>query len=104
MTSTTQNQINRLKNEIARLRSNDASEAVKEANLVAKINHANEAASRTKSTSTRQSKLKEAARTQMNLNKVQIKRANISKKISVKENQFALNQNRRLKEISRETN
>ena len=103
MNSTTQNQINRLRKEIADLRISDAREAKREANIVAKINRSNEAVSRTKNTSARQSKAREVERGLKDSANVQMKRANISKKISEKEKQLALYQERQTKEISRET-
>ena len=104
MTSTTQNQINRLQEEIADLRVSDAHEAEKEIELNSKIFHTKEAEARTNSALTRQSKLKEVKHMQTNLNKVQIKRAKISREISRKENQLTSKQNRRLNEIRQETN
>ena len=104
MTSITQNQINCLQKEINDLRIRDAREEKNEIDLNSKISRAKEAASKTNGTSTRQSKLKEAKRLQTNLNKVQNKRANISKNISRKEIQLVSKQNRQLKEIQQETN
>jgi hypothetical protein len=75
------NQINRLSKELAELRQADAREAKKEADLMAKANRANEAASRTKSASTMQSKLKEIERASKDLASVQKKRADLSGKI-----------------------
>lgn len=57
MSSVNQSQINRLNKEVAALRKADAREAKKETDLNAKINRANEAASRTRNTSVMQSKL-----------------------------------------------
>jgi hypothetical protein len=77
-------QINRLFRELADLRQADAREARKEAELLAKINRANEVALRTKSTSTMQSKLKESERASKELASVQKKRADISSKLAAK--------------------
>jgi hypothetical protein len=57
VSSVNQSQINRLNKEVADLRKADAREAKKETDLNAKINRANEAASRTRNTSVMQSKL-----------------------------------------------
>lgn len=84
MTSMNQSQINRLAKEIVDLRKSDAQEAGKEADLLGKINRANEAAGRTKSASTLQSKLREAERASKDLAAVQKKRAAISGKIADK--------------------
>ena len=102
MTSTIQNQINRLKKEIADLHTIDASEANREADLVAKINRGNEAVFRTKNTLTRQSKAKEVERAMKDLAKVKTKKADISKKISEKEKKLASYQERQSKEKRRE--
>lgn len=102
MTSASQNQINRLTKEIADLHANDAREARKQADLVIKINRANEAASRTKSSSTFQSKAREAERAMIDLANVQKRRADISRKIS--DNSRSLNsyQERHSQEVQRE--
>ena len=102
MTSTIQNQINRLKNEIADLHKSDARETKREASLVAKINRSNEAFFRTKNISTRQSKAREVERAQKELANVKTKKANLSKKIADKEKQLAVYQERQSKGKRRE--
>ncbi len=102
MTSTIQNQINRLKNEIADLHKSDARETKREASLVAKINRCNEALFRTKKISTRQSKAREVERAQKELANVKTKKANLSKKIAEKEKRLASYQERQSKEIERD--
>ena len=84
MTTANQNRINQLKREIATLRKAEAQETRKEADIQARINRANEAASRTKSIPTIRSKLKEVERGRRNLADVQKKRAQISGKIAEK--------------------
>ena len=84
MSSPHQNQIDRLSKELADLRKADTREAKKEADLMAKINRTNEAASRTKSASTMQSKLKEIERASKDLASVQKKRADVSDRIAAK--------------------
>lgn len=84
MSALNQSQISRLTKEIADLRKADAREAGKEADLLGKVNRANEAASRTKSVSTRQGKMKELERAAKDLAMVQKKRANIAGKIADK--------------------
>lgn len=82
MSSANRSQIDRLTKDIASLHKADAGEAKKEADLFAKINRANGAASRTTSTSTLQSKLKEVERATKNLANVQRKRADLAGKIA----------------------
>ena len=102
MTSANQNQINRLTKEIADLRANDAREARKEADLIAKINRANEAASKTRSSSTFQSKAREAERAMKDLANVQKRRADVSRKISDKSRSLNSYQDRHSQEVQRE--
>ena len=102
MTSTIQNQINCLTKEISNLRIIDAREAKKEADLIAKINRSNEAASRTKIESTRQRKVREVERLWKDLANVRTRKANISKKIAEKEKRLASYQERQSKEIERD--
>ena len=102
MTSANQNQINRLTKEIADLRANDAREARKEADLIAKINRANEAASRTRSSSTFQSKAREAERATKDLANVQKRRADIARRLSDKSKSLNSYQGRHSQEVQRE--
>lgn len=102
MTSANQNQINRLMREIADLQDKDAREAKREVDLVAKINRANEAAFRTKSVSTLQSKAREAERASKNLANVQKKRAEIAKKVSDKSKSMSSYQDRQAREMERD--
>ena len=102
MTSANQNQINRLTKEMSDLRANDAREARKEADLVAKINRANEAASRTRSSPTFQSKAREAERAMKDLANVQKRRADISRKMSDKSKSLNLYQGRHSQQVQRE--
>ena len=102
MTSANQNQINRLTRDIADLRTNDAREARREADLLAKINRANEAGSRTRNSSTLQSKAREAERAMKDLANVQKRRADISKKISDKSRSLNMYQGRHSQEVQRE--
>ena len=81
MTSANQTRINRLEKEIADLRKREAEETRKEVDAQAKINRANEAASRTSNDSTRRNKLKEVERSSKKLADAQRKRAGISGRI-----------------------
>lgn len=101
MTSANQNQINRLSKDIADQRANDAREARKEADLIAKINRANEAASRTRNPSTFQSKTREAERAMKDLANVQKRRAAISRTIADKTQNLHSYQGRHLQEVQR---
>jgi hypothetical protein len=80
--------ISRAQKSIADLRVKDSAEAKKEADLTSKINRANESASRSKSMSTIQSKLKEVERHTKSLAASSKKRAEISKAISNKMNEL----------------
>jgi septal ring factor EnvC (AmiA/AmiB activator) len=84
MSSAMQSRINRLAKDIADLRKADAQEAKKEADLLGKLNRANEAAGRSKSSSTVQSKLREMERASKDLASVQKKRADLAGKIADK--------------------
>ena len=102
MTSANQSQINRLMKEIVNLQANDAQETKKEADLVAKINRANEVASRTRTVSTLERKLREAERASKDLASVRKKRADIAKKISDKSTKLNSYQRRQMQETERE--
>ena len=82
--STARSNVNRVQKSIADLRLKDAAEAKKEADLTSKINRGNEAASRSNSLSTIQSKLKEIERHTKALAAVSKKRADIAKTMSTK--------------------
>lgn len=84
MTSNTQRQIDQLQNEIARLDRDDATEAKKEADLIAKINRLSDSMSRPTSPSTMASKLRELERHHKALGDVKKKQADISGKRSAK--------------------
>ena len=96
------NQINLLKKEIANLRKAEAQETQKEADIQAKINRANEAATRTKSTSTFQNELKKVERASKDLATVQKKRAEISRKIADKSKRLHSYEERQAREDERE--
>ena len=96
-------QINRLSKEIAELqKASVARETQREADLQAKINRTNEAATRTKNLSTVQSKLKEIERANKDLAAVQKKRAEITSKIADKSKQLSSYQERQSREDERE--
>lgn len=84
--STARSNVARVQKSLADLRLKDALEAKKEADLTSKINRANEAASRTTSMSTIQSKYKEIERHTKALAASSKKRADIAKNISTKMN------------------
>lgn len=75
-------QIERLMREIASHQKDDAAEAKKEADLLAKIHRANEAASRSKVASTIQMNLRNAERSTQDLATVKKKRADLTAKIA----------------------
>jgi len=84
MSSLSTSQINRLTKEIADLRKSDAREAKKEADLLASLNRATDAARRTTSASTLQSKGREIERLTKDLASVGKKRADLAGKIAEK--------------------
>ena len=84
MTSGIQSQINRLAKELADLRTLDAKEAKKEADLLGKIHRAQSAASSARNISTLQSKLRDVERFSKDIATLQKKRADIAKKMSDK--------------------
>ena len=84
MTSANQSQMNRLNKEITDLRKAEAQEIRKEADVRAKINRAEESASRARNISTFQNKMKEAERGYKALADVRKKRAEIAAKIADK--------------------
>lgn len=102
MSSQHSSQINRLTKEIADLRKADAAEAKKEADLLAKLNRANEAASRSTSASTLQSKARDAERVAKDLAGVQKKRADLAAKIADKSKSVRSYEERQAKEDERE--
>lgn len=74
----------RVQKELADLRTKDAAEAKKEADLIGKVNKATSDARTTKSVSTVTSKLKDAARYSNDLANIQKKRADLSKSTASK--------------------
>ena len=80
MTSRYQSQINRLEQATAKLDQDDAAEARKESELIAKINRADDAARRATSNSQKQSRARELEQASKNLVAVKKKRADISKR------------------------
>ena len=101
MTSANQTRINRLEKEIADLRKREAEETRKEVDAQAKINRANEAASRTSNDSTRRNKLKEVERSSKKLAAAQRKRAEISGRIVDKSKQLSACKERQAREDER---
>ena len=95
-------QINRLSKEVADLQQAEARETQKEADLLAKINRANEALGRTGSRSMAQSKLREIERTNKDLAAVKKKRAYISSKIADKSKSLRSYEKRQSREDERE--
>ena len=71
-------QIDNLNREIAQLKKSEARERQKQADLLGKINRATNAASRTSSTSTRKSKLREIENRHKDLARVETKIANLA--------------------------
>ena len=102
MTFANQSQIDRLNREIADLQKAEAQETKKEFDIQAKINRANEAAARTKSTSTRQNEFKKVERALKDLATVQKKRAEISRKIADKSKRLHSYKERQVREDERE--
>lgn len=101
MSSANQSQIDRLRRELADLNKNDAREAKKEADLIGKLNRAQEALARTKSTSMRGSKLREVERAMTDLAAVRKKRADISGKLADKSKSLGSYENRQAKDDGR---
>ena len=96
------NQINRLIKEIADLRKTEARETKKEADIHARINRANQAASRANSVTTLENELKKIERSTAELATVQKKRAEISGKIATKSRSLNSYQERQAREDERE--
>lgn len=84
MASANQSQIIALMKDVADLNKADAREAKKEADLLTKLNRANQAAARSKSVATLKSKHQEIERAANDLARVRQKRADISGKIAIK--------------------
>ena len=82
MTSAIQSQINRIAKEVANLRTLDAKEAKKEADLLGKIHRAQAAASSARNMPTLQSKLRDVEHFSKDIATLQKKRADIAKKMS----------------------
>ena len=96
------NQINRLIREIADLRKTEARETKKEADIQARINRANEAATGATSFSTVQNESKKIERSRKDLAAVQKKRAEIAGKIASKSKSLSSFQQRQAREDERE--
>jgi len=101
MSSANQSKIDRLRRELADLNKADAREAKKEADLIGKLNRAQEAAGRTKSASTRNSKVREAERALADFAAVRKKRADISRKLADKSKSLHNNEERQAKDDER---
>lgn len=102
MSSLNASQIDRLTKEIADLRKSDAREAKKEADLLASLNRATDAARRTKSASTLQSKGREIERLTKDLASVGKKRADLSGKIADKSKSLRSYEERQQRDDERE--
>lgn len=89
--------INRLAKEIADLQKKDAVESKKEASLIGKLNRAETAASKTKSLSTLQSKMREVERASRDLASVRKKRSEISAKLADRSKKLGDSQQKQLK-------
>ncbi len=98
MSSHNRNQINRLEKEIARLQKDFAAEAKKVSDLTSKENRANEAINRTKSQSTKNSKLREIERYQKDQAASRKKQADISEKLARKSEELRRYQDRQNRE------
>jgi len=95
-------QIDNLNREIAQLRKNEARERQKQAELLGKINRATDAASRTSSTSTRKSKLREIENHHKNLARVEKKLAHLATQIADKTKRLHTYQESQAREEERE--
>ena len=102
MTSRYQSQINQLEREVANLRSSEAAEVKKEANLIGRINRAQDAAGRTNNASTLKSRLQEIERASKDLAVVKKNQAGIAKKIAGKANNLRTYQDRQSQEDEKE--
>lgn len=95
-------QLDRLTKEIAELRRNDAREAKREADLLANINRATEAARRSTRTSTLQSKSREVERLTKDLAAIGKKRADLAGKIADKSKSLRSYEHSRQRDEERE--
>lgn len=102
MTSRYHSQISQFEREIANLRSTDATEAGKEADLIGRINRVQDAVSRANNTSMIKSKMREIERHSKDIATVQKKRADIAKKIADKSKNLRTYQDRQNQEDKRE--
>lgn len=102
MTSPTASQIDRLTKDIAALRQSEAREAKKEADLLAKINRATDAARRATSASTLQSKARDVERLSKDLAAVGKKRADLAGKIADKAKSLRACEERQQRDEERE--
>lgn len=102
MSSLTTSRINSLTKEIADLRKSDAREAKKEADLLASLNRATDAARRTKSASTLKSKGREIERLTKDLASAGKKRADLSGKIAGKSKSLRTYEERQQRDDERE--
>ena len=98
----TTNQIDRLNRDIASLREREARERQQQANLLRKINRANDAASRTKSSSTFKSKAREIVNAYKDLASVEKRLANLGRQIAGKSKRLHSYEERQARESERE--
>ena len=102
MTSRYHSQISQLERDIASLRSADATEAGKEADLIGRINRAQDSANRANNPSMLKSKMREIERYSKDITTAQKKRADIAKKIADKSQNLRSYQDRQNQEDERE--
>jgi hypothetical protein len=92
----------RLQKDVSGLRTKDAAEARKEADMMSKFHRAVDGANRTSSATTRSSKLREADRAQGDLNKIAKARADLSKNLAAKGAELTRAQERLSREEAQE--
>ena len=98
----TTSQIDNLNRDIASLREREARERQRQADLVGKINRANDAASRTKSSSTLKSKTREIENAYRDLASVEKRLANLGRQIADKSRRLHSYEERQARESERE--
>ena len=98
----TTSQIDNLNREIANLREREARERQRQAKLLGKINRANDAASRTKSSTTLKSKAREMEKAYRDLSTVEKRSANLASQVADKSKRLHSDEERHAREDERQ--
>ena len=98
----TTSQINNLTREIAKLRESEARERQRQADILGRINRANDAASRTKNASTLKSKAREIENSYRDLAAVEKRLANLAKQIADKSKRLHSYEERQARDAEKE--